>query len=183
MGKITVVTGTMFSGKTSKLIEMAENLRLNNILNFSIYRPQVNIVDGQGVVLTHNQLALPALPLMSVETLQLDKNKYIFIDSFQNLPYQFVDAIEELVIKEDKEFYLFGTRTDVRGNFQQTICKVMSIADEIILLSTKCTYCNNKSIYHVLKDGLKISDDINKIKGEKYEPLCRKCFYEKFLRK
>lgn len=182
MGKIVITTGTMFAGKTTKLIEMAEELRKKGE-KFSVYRPQVNIANGIGVVMTHNNLCFPARPIVNEDTLIKDPNKYIFIDSFQNLPYTYVDIIEQLAVKYDKEFYLFGTRTDVTGNFQQTMCKAMSIADEIYLLSAKCTYCDNKSVYHVLKDGIKLQDDINKLKNkEKYEPLCRECFFKKFVK-
>lgn len=180
MGKIVVVTGTMFAGKTSKLIEMAEDLRKNNKTNFSVYRPNVIIVNGIGVVMTHNQLCLPAKPLVNFQTLKEDKNKYIFIDSFQNLHYSYVDLIEELAVRDDKEFYLFGIRTDVNGNFQQTMCKIMSIADEIILLKTKCFDCGKDAVYSILKPGVKLEDDINQLNGkEKYEPLCRECFFKK----
>lgn len=183
MGKIIVITGTMFAGKTTKLISMVEELRKKN-KNFSVYRPQVNIVDGKGVVLTHDNLCFPAKPLTNFHTLVDDESKYIFIDSFQNLHYSFVDLIENLSVKQNKEFYLFGTRTDIKGNFQQTMCKAMSIADDIILLKAKCADCRNDAIYQVLCDGMKLDDDINKIGNkEKYKPLCRECFFTKIFPK
>ena len=120
MGKIRVYTGTMFAGKTTKLINLVENLRLNGNRNYSVYRPVVNTVDGKGVVLTHNNFALQAESLRDdTKILINDPHKYIFIDSFQNLKPIFVDVIEELAVEDDKEFYLFGTRTKQNGEFQE----------------------------------------------------------------
>ena len=178
MGKIRVFTGTMFAGKTTRLINIAEDLRLNHNCNYSVYRPQVNIVNGIGAVLTHNHIALQAQPLQDPNILINDPNKYIFIDSFQNLPPLFVDLIEKLAIDQDKEFYLFGTRTTTTGLFQETACKMMSIADEIEILPSKCSKCGQPATYSVLKPGIKLEDDINKIQGEKYEILCKKCFHK-----
>lgn len=179
MGKIRVTTGTMFAGKTTKLITIAENLRLNEGIPYSVYRPKVNIVNGQGAIMTHNNLVMYAKPLQDINTLINDPNKYIFIDSFQNLPPVFVDIIEKLAIDQDKEFYLFGTRTTPYGEFQETACKMMSIADEIEILPSKCSKCGEPATYSVLKPGMKLEDDINKIVGEKYEILCKKCFHSR----
>lgn len=179
MGKIRVTTGTMFAGKTTKLITIAENLRLNEGIPYSVYRPKVNIVNGKGIIMTHNNLAMYAEPLQNVNTLIEDPNKHIFIDSFQNLNPIFVDIIEKLAIDQDKEFYLFGTRTTPYGEFQETACKMMAIADEIEILPSKCSKCGQPATYSVLKPGMKLEDDINKIVGEKYEILCKKCFHNR----
>lgn len=179
MGKIRVITGTMFAGKTTKLINLVENLRLNGGETYSVYRPKVNIVNGKGIIMTHNNLAMYAEPLQNVNTLIEDPNKHIFIDSFQNLNPIFVDIIEKLAIDQDKEFYLFGTRTTPYGEFQETACKMMSIADEIEILPSKCSKCGEPATYSVLKPGMKLEDDINKIVGEKYEILCKKCFHSR----
>ena len=127
MGKIRITTGTMFAGKTSKLINQVEQLRLSGNTDYSVYRPSVNIVDGKPAVLAHTGLAFPAKPIVATDTLINDPHKHIFIDSYQNLPVVFVDLIERLAIDQDKEFYLFGTRTTPTGQFQETACKMMSI--------------------------------------------------------
>jgi len=56
---------------------------------------------------------------------------------------------------------------------------MMAIADEIEILPSKCSKCGEHATYSVLRPGLKLEDDINKIVGEKYEILCKKCFHNK----
>ena len=175
---IKVITGTMFSGKTTRLIEMAEELRKANDLNYTVYRPFTHYVHNQSCVLSHKNIALAARPLTTLEQLEKDTSRDIFIDSFQMLPAGIIYSIEILSVQQHKNFYLFGTRTDVYGCPNATAMAALSIADEVEVLPSKCSICGGVGIYNTLMPGVDLKTDINTIVGEKYRVLCHRCFLE-----
>ena len=177
MGKITLITGTMFSGKTTKLISILEELRKNNIFNYSVYRDKPTIANNMPCIVSHDKWCFPAQRLYDLEQLRKDENKYIFIDSIQRVQRDFIDLIFEITNNSDKEFYLSGIRNTIEGKEYENMCRLFTYADEIIFLKSKCENCNNNAIYNVLRKGINKDADINKIgKAKKYKLLCRDCF-------
>ncbi|WP_175266885.1 hypothetical protein [Acidiplasma cupricumulans] len=60
MGKLTVITGPMFSGKTSRLIELLEREMLAG-RNTLLFKPEIDKRYDTTYVTTHKGIRLPAI--------------------------------------------------------------------------------------------------------------------------
>ena len=178
-GRLELIIGNMFSGKSSELIRRVNRERSINkkilVINF--------IGDNryaQNAVATHDNVKINSLKLSKLNEITPNMiNQYdsFFIDEGQFFPdlYPFVKT---LVDTHNKHVVVSGLDGDCNRNPFGDILKLIPISDTIDKLSAYCNKCKNGTIAPFTKKTVtNTGNNIIDIGGiEKYIPVCRKHF-------
>jgi len=183
-GKLTIILGCMFSGKTSELIKIIKRYKSIKkkvlTLNFSKDKRYNN---GDKLY-SHDLVGIDAIQIENLKNVFLDKEIYeIYKESdvicinegqfFENL----VSFCNIAVDNDNKIVYVCGLNGDYQRNKFGEINDLISIAEKIVHLSALCTYCGEDAYFTQRKID---SDDLVLIGGkESYEPVCRSHFLKK----
>ena len=173
-GKLELIIGNMFSGKSTELIRRINREKSINkkilVINFS----EDNRYSNNSVA-THDQLKVNCIKLKKLSDFNknlLNQYDSIFIDEGQF----FIDLysfVLELVDDYKKHVVVSGLDGDSNRNTFGEIIKLIPICDTVDKLHAYCNKCNNGRIAPFTK---KIKEDGNLIDiggSNKYIPVCR----------
>jgi len=178
--KLDIILGPMFSGKTTKLLEIAENLD-SQMIKYIIIKPDIDnrYLDeinqsSNTFVISHNLKKKECLSSNNLDLILKDLDSdhldYILIDEAQFFPnlYHFVIACLE---KKRINIVLFGLDGDYLRKPMGEILNLVPIANSIVKLKSSCNFCKEDAIFthRICSDTKQVL-----IGGiEKYIPLCR----------
>lgn len=184
-GKLEVVCGSMFSGKSEELmyrLRRAEYAR-KKVLTI---KHELDNRKSYSCIVSHGGFQREAYPLGSCEdslkTLDqlVDPSiEIVGIDEIQFFPEQTIDIIHKW-LDEDIRVIVAGLDLDFRGEPFGIVPKLLALADEVSKLRAICMVCGNEANFSQrLINGQPASydDETILVGGEEcYEPRCRKCF-------
>ncbi|MGQ4892250.1 MAG: thymidine kinase [Candidatus Njordarchaeia archaeon] len=184
MGSIIVITGPMFSGKTTELIRHLERA-IYAKRRGAIFKPSLDNRYSEKEVVSHNGLRYPAIVVPNtIEGVAEIYNKahdlnldVVCIDEAQFFPIELVDLVEKLA-SENKVIIVAGLNLDFRGEPFETIKEILVRADDITHLKAVCTVCGaDATRTQRLINGKPAPYDSPRILiggSEVYEARCRK---------
>ena len=173
-GRIEVVCGSMFSGKTEELIRRLKRAKFAH-QKVEIFKPALDTRYSDVEVVSHDSNHITSTPIESSTSMLLlaDDVDVVGIDEAQFFDADLVNVCEELARR--------GTRVIIAGLDMDFKCQpfgpmpaLMAIADEVTKVHAICVRCGNLAyVSHRLVEG-----DKQVLLGEKaeYEPLCRECY-------
>ena len=173
-GRIEVVCGSMFSGKTEELIRRLKRAKFAH-QKVEIFKPALDTRYSDVEVVSHDSNHITSTPIESSASMLLlaDDVDVVGIDEAQFFDADLVNVCEELARR--------GTRVIIAGLDMDFKCQpfgpmpaLMAIADEVTKVHAICVRCGNLAyVSHRLVEG-----DKQVLLGEKaeYEPLCRECY-------
>jgi thymidine kinase len=173
-GRLELIIGNMFSGKTSELIRRINREKSINkkILVINYIGDNRYSVDS---VVSHDNLKIASLKL---DTLKLTDNMIhqydsFFIDEAQFFP-DLYDTVLSLVDIHNKHVVVSGLDGDTFRNSFGEIAKLIPICDTIDKLSAYCCKCNNGNLAPFTKKKTPNQTNLIDIGGsDKYIPVCR----------
>lgn len=145
---LTVITGPMFSGKTSRLLELADRAswaeKKTVLFNHSFDKRY----SKDGSLATHNGQRLRAIAVSKPEEIptKLRKGtKLILIDEAHFFSRQLIDVVEKL-LEQGIEIIIAGLDQNFRGEGFGPIPELLARADKVEKLTAVCTYKTNGKI-------------------------------------
>ena len=174
-GRIEVICGSMFSGKTEELIRRLKRAKFAK-QKVEIFKPSLDTRYSDIEVVSHDSNHISSTPIESSTSILLLATDVdvVGIDEAQFFDADLVDVCNELARR--------GTRVIIAGLDMDFKCQpfgpmpaLMSIADEVTKVHAICVKCGNLAyVSHRL-----VSNDKQVLLGEKaeYEPLCRECYH------
>ncbi|MHB1829905.1 MAG: thymidine kinase [Candidatus Micrarchaeaceae archaeon] len=186
-GRLIVITGPMFSGKTTKLIKDLN--RLKKTRRVVIFKSTIdNRYSGSDVV-SHEGLKVPALLLPKGEegiaALKQAAANYdvIGIDEahFWGDTEGFAQALNELAFESKTVYVSMLSRSSDDGTALEIAKDIIPLADRIYLLNSKCSMCSKKASFTKRITPYRLVDGKPSYVGgaEDYEIRCRECFSRK----
>ncbi|MBQ0023159.1 MAG: thymidine kinase [Prevotellaceae bacterium] len=173
-GRVEVICGSMFSGKTDELIRRMKRAQFAH-QKVEIFKPAIDTRYSEDDVVTHEGISIPSTPVEnSASILLLGSNSDVIgIDEAQffddNLPVvcnQLADKGIRVIVA--------GLDVDYMGKPFGPMPNVCAIADEVQKVHAICVKCGCQAyISHRIVAGDKQVQlgDVNT-----YEPLCRLCY-------
>lgn len=183
-GRIDIILGPMFSGKTSHLIRLIKSYQSNNksclVLNHvfdSRYTPEPYL-------LSHNNEQIPAKKISLLEEIiqrkEYQQHDVIAIDEAQF----FKDIVKgaEFLANEGKHVLVSGLDgTFLRKPFGDLI-NLIPLAESVTKLHAKCVKCQDMASF-TMRINSEEKKDILVGDEQVYAPLCRKCYFMHEMRR
>ena len=178
-GRIEVICGSMFSGKTEELIRRIKKVELADE-KYIIFRPKIDSRNPENKIISHAKNEISASIISSPkEILDLSVNyPVIGIDEAQFFDQSIVDVCNVLANKGHR-LIIAGLDMDFEGNPFGPMPNLMACAEDVMKVHAVCVETGNPAGYSYRKDS---SDDLVLI-GEKkeYKPLSREAFVKKMV--
>ena len=173
-GRIEVICGSMFSGKTEELIRRLRRAKFAR-QKVEIFKPAIDIRYSEEDVVSHDQNHIPSTPLDSSASILLLSSDIdvVGIDEAQFFDMGLVDVCNELA-NRGVRVIIAGLDMDFKGIPFGPMPALCAIADDVTKVHAICVKCGNLAyVSHRLVDN-----DRRVLIGEtqEYEPLCRECY-------
>ena len=173
-GRIEVICGSMFSGKTEELIRRLKRARIAR-QKVEIFKPAVDVRFSDTQVVSHDENAIPSTPVHNASQILLlvGDADVVGIDEAQFFDNTLVEVSEQLA-RDGKRVIIAGLDQDYLGKPFEPIPQLMAVAEYVTKLQAVCMVCGapaNHSQRLTTNDGqFMLGSD------EEYEPRCRRCF-------
>jgi thymidine kinase len=178
-GRLEVITGPMFSGKSEELIRRLKRARIAR-QRVACYKPDIDLRYHRTAIASHGEQTHEACTVANVERLRealfplLQQVDVVGIDEAQFFDESIIPLIVELV-HLGKRIVMAGLDTTFNAEPFGPIPALMAIADEVTKLSAVCMVCGQPAI-HTQRLGQ--SQDLVVIGAAGlYEARCRTHFH------
>lgn len=173
-GRIEVVCGSMFSGKTEELIRRLKRAKFAR-QHVIIFKPVIDTRYSDTNVVSHDHNAIPSTPVVNSDAVLQMSAGYdvIGIDEAQFFDDGLVEVCNKLAYRGIRVIVV-GLDMDFKGVPFGPMPALCAIADEVTKVHAICVKCGALAyVSHRL-----VKNDSQVMLGEKteYEPLCRECF-------
>ena len=173
-GRIEVVCGSMFSGKTEELIRRLKRAKFAK-QKVEIFKPSIDTRYSDEEVVSHDRHSIPSTPIDSSASILLlsSDTDVVGIDEAQFFDEGLIDVCNELA-NRGVRIIVAGLDMDFKGKPFGPIPALCAIADEVTKVHAICVKCGALAyVSHRL-----VSEDRRVLLGEQseYEPLCRECY-------
>ena len=178
-GRIEVICGSMFSGKTEELIRRMKRAQFAK-QRVEIFKSSIDTRYSEENVVSHDQNTIRSTPIDSSGNILLLASDIdvVGIDEAQFLDDGLMDVCNQLA-NNGVRVIVAGQDMDYKGVPFGPIPALCAVADEVTKVHAICVKCGALAyVSHRL-----IADDHRVMLGEQqeYEPLCREC-YQKALK-
>ncbi|MGM0640810.1 MAG: thymidine kinase [Thermotogota bacterium] len=176
-GRLVVIVGPMFSGKTSELLSYVEIYDLGK-KKFKAFKPLIDNRYEDTFIVSHNKSKVNATPISKPE--EILKNiegdeKAIFLDEIQFMNEDLKDIVVDLRNK-GVDIYCSGLDLTFKNNIFPTTSVLMSYADEVIKKKAVCHECGEYTGTNTYKTIEDEKGEIDVGGFEKYISVCRDCY-------
>ncbi len=175
-GRIEVICGSMFSGKTEELIRRLKRAEFAR-QRVEIFKPTLDTRYSREKVVSHDSRSIASTPLDSSASLLLFTSEIdvVGIDEAQFFDDGLADVCNQLA-NNGVRVIVAGLDMDFKGQPFGPMPALCAIADEVTKVHAICVRCGSLAYAsHRVVAGEK-----QVLLGEKteYEPLCRTCYTE-----
>ena len=175
-GRVEVICGSMFSGKTEELIRRMKRAKLAR-QKVEIFKPAIDVRYSEEDVVSHQGNAIPSTPVESAASILLmgSDADVLGIDEAQFFDEQIVDVCNDLASRGIRVI-VAGLDLDFKGKPFGPMPQLCAIADEVTKVHAICVRCGALAyVSHRIVEG-----ERQVMLGEthEYEPLCRQCYAE-----
>ena len=173
-GRVEVVCGSMFSGKTEELIRRLRRAQFAK-QKVEIFKPAIDVRYSEDEVVSHEGNSIPSTPVDSSASILLmaQESDVVGIDEAQFFDEHIVEVCNELASRGIRVI-VAGLDLDFKGVPFGPMPALLAIADEVTKVHAICVRCGALAyVSHRIVAGEK-----QVLLGEKqeYEPLCRECY-------
>ena len=200
---LELILGPMFSGKTSRIVEIYKQCEFCNISVVVINHTIDNRYDDE-LLSTHDKVKIPCIkterlsyvwsdsiniePKIHVDERDLNsiphvqqKNKVATSDVILINEGQFFEDLYEVVVemlKQNKKIYICGLDGDFERKKFGQILDLIPLCDKVTKLTSLCSLCKNGTP-GIFSMRLTQETDQTVVGSENYIPVCRKCYSNK----
>lgn len=173
-GRIEVVCGSMFSGKTEELIRRMKRAEFAK-QRVEIFKPSLDTRYSEVDVVSHDRHSIPSTPVDTSSSILLLSSDIdvVGIDEAQFFDNGLVEVCNELA-NRGVRVIVAGLDMDFKGVPSGPIPALCAVADEVTKVHAICVRCGALAyVSHRL-----VNNDKRVMLGEQseYEPLCRECY-------
>lgn len=188
-GKLNIIVGPMFSGKTTKLISQYNKNKLNNIPTMVINYAEDNRYSDSALS-SHDMVEIPCLKLTKLSEIYIHLNKFITTPSAVNIRYILINegqffsdlynVIYDILSINNVIIIVSGLDGDYEMKKFGHILDIIPLANHIEKLHATCYNCGDNAYFTMRTTDEKKQKIIGA--SDIYSPTCRNC-HNKLLKK
>jgi len=192
-GYLELIIGPMYSGKSTKLLEIYKQLKFCNI-SVSVINHSIDNRYDDKLLTTHDQIKIPCIQTTKLSNVwylkDLDTYYNENLENHINLRHSDVILINEgqffedlYVIVEDmlklnKRVYVCGLDSDFERKKFGQILDLIPLCDKVNKLNSLCAQCKDGT-HGIFSMRLTSEKQQTLIGSDNYIPVCRKCYENK----
>ena len=176
---LELIIGPMFSGKTSRLIEIYKQCKFCNIPTLVINH-SIDTRYDQYLLSNHDKVMIPCIQTTQLTTLinnqEFKKAEVILINEGQ-----FFDDLydcTELWLKENKKIYISGLDGDFERKKFGQIIDLIPLCDKVTKMTSLCSICKNGTP-GIFSKRITKEKEQTMVGSDNYLPVCRYCYENK----
>lgn len=194
-GYLEIILGSMYSGKTSRLVEIYKQCTFCNISVAVINHSIDNRYDDE-LLSTHDKVKIPCIKTEKLfdvwtDNIAFDSNfeinqrikdkfklatsKVILINEGQFFPD--LEAFVKKLLENDKTIYVCGLDGDFERKRFGQILDLIPLCDKVSKLTSLCSICKNGTA-GIFSKRITFEKEQTVVGSDNYIPVCRLC-YEK----
>jgi thymidine kinase len=173
-GSLDIILGPMFSGKTTRIIDLYDKYLTENKLPIAInFANDTRYHDK--LLSTHDKRMIPCIQCMTLNDVlhrdEIQNSSIILINEGQFFN-DLYDTVILLVEKYDKHVIIGGLDGDFKRVKFGQICDLLPFCDSVVKLNAICE-CGKPAIF-----SHRITNETTQviIGASNYKPLCRTCY-------
>ena len=173
---LEIILGSMFSGKTSRLVEIYKQCKFCNIPVKVINHSIDNRYDDE-LLSTHDKVKIPCIKTNKISVvmkeLDLENTEVILINEGQ-----FFEDLYEMVedmLKNGKKVYIGGLDGDFERKKFGQILDLIPLCDKVTKLSSLCSTCKNGTP-GIFSKRISLEKEQTVVGSDNYIPVCRNCY-------
>lgn len=173
-GRIEVVCGSMFSGKTEELIRRLKRAKIAR-QQVMIFKPQVDTRYSDTNVVSHDRNSIASTPVAKAADIVKAAQGYdvIGIDEAQFFDDDIISVCNRLAFNGIRVIAA-GLDMDYLGQPFGPMPALCAIADEVSKVHAICVKCG--SLAYASHRLVRYNATVMLGEKQEYEPLCRECF-------
>ena len=174
-GYLELIIGPMFSGKTTRLIDIYNSEYANNqnikVINFS-----ADTRYHDSMLSTHDKVMIPCVFSSTIKEVceepMIHNYDIILINEGQFFP-DLYESVIHLVETYKMKVYICGLDGDFKRNKFGKMLDLIPVCDKIIKLTAECVKCKRPAIF-----SKRLSEEEQQvvIGSSNYAPMCRECY-------
>lgn len=175
-GKLTVITGPMYSGKTTELLSFVEIYRLGR-KKVAVFKPKIDNRYHSTKIVSHSGDGVEAFTVERPEEIWKyidEETRGVFVDEVQFFSRDLFDVVREL-LNRGIDVFCAGLDLTHKQNPFETTAMLLSLADTVIKKKAVCQRCGEYSATLTLKIAGG-EEEIDVGGQEKYIAVCRDCY-------
>jgi thymidine kinase len=186
-GYLELILGSMFSGKTSYLLDVYKKCVFCNIPVAVINYAADNRYTNEAMLSTHDKQMIPCILASTISdaiannTATITQAETILINEGQFFP-DIEEQIKRLVELENKRVYICGLDGDFERKPIGNLLQLIPFSDNIIKLKSLCSLCRDGTP-GVFSFRITNEKDQVVIGSSNYIPLCRECYQRESIKR
>ncbi len=180
-GKLEVITGCMFAGKTEELLKRLRRAEISG-QEVEIFTPEIDDRYEREKIQSHNGNGWEAQVVTTdeegIETISKSEADVLAIDEFNFFNKSFIETVQQKA-DEGKKVILSGLDQDFKAEAFSPMDTALAVADDVVKLSAVCEGCGADATrtQRIIDGEPAHEDDPQVVVGsdEKYEARCRNC--------
>ncbi|RHZ37464.1 thymidine kinase [endosymbiont GvMRE of Glomus versiforme] len=183
-GKLTIITGPMFAGKTEELLRQIRRAQYAQ-KKIVIFKPSLDNRYSETEITSHINNKITAIVINKGEETEIrtylkkkPETEIIFLDELHFFDQEIVKILNKLV-KQGHQVIAAGLDQDFRGRPFKSTAFLLALAEKIVKLTAICRVCNEEATMSqrlISSRPALATDPVILPGGEKiYEARCRSC--------
>lgn len=179
-GYLEIILGSMYSGKTSRLIEIYKQCKFCNI-SVTVINHIIDDRYDDELLSTHDKVKIPCIKTKKLKNIWIEKNTIITSDVILINEGQFFEDLYDVVtemLKQNKKIYICGLDGDFERKKFGQLLDLIPLCDKVHKLTSLCSLCKDGT-RGIFSMRLTSETEQTVVGSSNYIPVCRKCYSNK----
>ena len=179
---LEIILGSMFSGKTSRLVEIYKQCKFCNIPVIVVNHSCDNRYDDE-LLSTHDKIKIPCIKTNSLYEFwhkyyfdndnDVKKAEVILINEGQFFT-DLYEVVDDMLVK-GKKVYVCGLDGDFKRHKFGQMLDLIPLCDKVTKLTSLCSICKNGTP-GIFSKRITTEKEQTIVGSDNYIPVCRKCY-------
>ena len=177
---LEVIIGPMYSGKTSKLVDVFKQCKFCNI-EVLVINHGLDKRYHDSLLSTHDKTMIECVQVSSLGEIwtnpdiisQYNSCQVVLINEGQFFEDLYISVVK--MLQDNKKIYVVGLDGDFQRNKFGQILDLIPLSDNVIKKTSLCSLCKNGTP-GIFSKRLTTEKEQTVIGSENYIPVCRNCY-------